>query len=117
MNTTRVKEMVFGYNSVDYIGDYINSFVSVFNLELIEWKKLTEYSDGYHDEEQIAIMVKFDFPEANKSSYPKKLLNFICDAEYVDSSTWCSEGISLTTAKSFFGERCKMKNGKIYVNE
>ena len=56
MNTTRVKEMVFGYNSVDYIGDYINSFVSVFGVSLLDWKKLSEYSDGYHEEEQIAIM-------------------------------------------------------------
>lgn len=113
MTTVRIKEMVFGYNSVDCI---INSFISTFNLELFDLQKLAEYDDGYHTEEQIAIIVKFQFPDAFSSMYTKELLNFVCNAE-CDGEAWYSDGITLKTAKCFFGDNCKLKNGYIYVNE
>ena len=115
MNTTRVKEMVFGYNSVDYIGDYINSFVSVFGVSLLDWKKLSVYSDGYNEEEHIAIMVTFDYHDALGCMNPNSVLDFITSAEYVNDDTWRSEGISMQTAKALFGNGCKSKDGKIYV--
>lgn len=111
---TGTKEIIIGYNSVDFADKYINSFVFAFNLNIIDIKHL-EYSDGYHDEEQIAFLILFEVPNSFMCFERKAVMNFICDAEY-DSKEgcWFSEGIDLETAKYLFKD-CKKKNGKIYV--
>ena len=105
----RAKIITLNINEITLADYYINSFIKVFNLELVD-VKIVNIS-----EKEINFIVLFDCSYANSSLYPEKVEKFICGAGYDPyKECWYNDGITEDIAKALFKVK-EIKDGIIYV--